>query len=266
MRISVVHSTQYAYDAPVVLEPHTFRLRPRSDAAQHLTQYALDISPAPTGQTWCLDQDGNVVLETWFRDPLSELSVMSSFQVETLRENPFDFLARSALSPQERRLLEPYGGSAPAAVDEFARSIDGEGMTFLTALTRRMHEEFAHTIREEGAAEPAETTLGARSGSCRDLSVLFCEACRSRGIPARFVSGYEREAAVQEPAHMHAWAEVYLPGGGWRGYDPSQGLAVSTAHVALAASADPLLASPVSGTYRGNARARMSYSIMMQAG
>ena len=137
-------------------------------------------------------------------------------------------------------------------------------MPFLTTLTRRLHEEFAHTIREEGAAEPAESTLAARSGSCRDLSVLFCEACRSRGIPARFVSGYEREAAVQEPAHMHAWAEVYLPGGGWRGYDPSQGLAVSTAHVALAAAADPLLAAPVSGTYRGKAQARMSYSIAMQ--
>ena len=98
MRISVVHSTQYAFDAPVFLEPHTFRLRPRSDAAQHLTQYALDISPAPTGQTWCLDQDGNVVLAAWFREQVTELSVMSSFQVETLRENPFDFLARSALS------------------------------------------------------------------------------------------------------------------------------------------------------------------------
>ena len=154
----------------------------------------------------------------------------------------------------------------PTAVDAFARSIEGEGMPFLTALTRRLHEEFAHTIREEGPAEPAESTLAARSGSCRDLSVLFCEACRSRGIPARFVSGYEREAAVQEPAHMHAWAEVYLPGGGWRGYDPSQGLAVSTAHVALAAAADPLLAAPVSGTYRGKAQARMSYIIAMQAG
>jgi transglutaminase-like putative cysteine protease len=96
--------------------------------------------------------------------------------------------------------------------------------------------------------------------------VLFCEACRSRGIPARFVSGYEREASLQERSHMHAWAEVYLPGGGWRGYDPSQGLAVSTTHVALAAAADPAMAAPITGTYRGSGAATMSYRISMQAG
>ena len=264
MRISVVHSTVYRYDAPVVLEPHTFRLRPRSDAAQRLMQHALDISPAPAGRSWCLDQDGNVALEAWFREPLQELSVMSSFQVETLRENPFDFLARAELDGETRAMLAPYCGRPPEEVEEFARSIDGEALAFLTELNGRLYEGFEHTVREEGLAEAPEKTLAARSGSCRDLAVLFCGACRSRGIPARFVSGYEREASIQEKAHMHAWAEVYVAGGGWRGYDPSQGLAVSTSHVALAAAADPRLAAPVTGSYRGAAKGTMSYSISMQ--
>ena len=266
MRISVLHSTVYRYDAPVVLEPHTFRLRPRADAAQHLLQFQLDLAPAPAGESWCLDQDGNVVLEAWFREPLEELSVTSSFQVETVRQNPFDFLARAELTRQEHWMLSPYRGAVSAEVEAFARSIGGEDLAFLTALNSRLYEEFAHTVRELGPAEPAEATLRDRSGSCRDLAVLFCEACRSRGVPARFVSGYEREASIQEQPHMHAWAEVYLPGGGWRGYDPSQGLAVGTSHVTLAAAADPALAAPVTGSYRGSAKAAMTHRIAMTTG
>jgi transglutaminase-like putative cysteine protease len=106
--------------------------------------------------------------------------------------------------------------------------------------------------------------MQARAGSCRDLAVVFCAMCRSMGLAARFVSGYQSEAVVQPRAHMHAWAEVYLPGGGWRGYDPSQGLAVSTSHVAVAAAADPRMAAPVSGSYRGAARSAMQFQIQMQ--
>jgi transglutaminase-like putative cysteine protease len=265
MRISVVHSTRYRYDAPVFQEPHTFRLRPRSDASQNLLRYSIDISPTPAGRSWCLDQDGNVVLEAWFHEPMEELSVVSSFEVETLRENPFDFLARPGAAGPE---LAPYLGGEPGnAVAEFASSVGGgDALSFLWRLNGVLAAEFAHTIREDGPAEDAGTTLAARSGSCRDLSVLFCAACRVRGIPARFVSGYEREAAFQTPSHMHAWAEVYLPGGGWRGYDPTGGVAVSTSHVAVAAAGDPLLAAPVGGTYRGAAKAGMSYGIQMQVG
>jgi transglutaminase-like putative cysteine protease len=83
------------------------------------------------------------------------------------------------------------------------------------------------------------------------------------GIAARFASGYERESAAQDHAYMHAWAEVYVPGGGWRGFDPSRGLAVGTSHVAVAAAADPTLAAPISGSYRGMADAEMSLSILV---
>jgi transglutaminase-like putative cysteine protease len=270
MRISVLHTTNYVYEEAVYQEPHTFRLRPRSDGAQNLVRYAIGITPAPAGQSWCLDQDGNVVLETWFDRPMQELSVASSFEVETLRSNPFDFIpaespAAGALGAALRPYLTAQENSGPLL--EFLESLPDQGggpLTFLSALNRLLFERFAHTVREEGGPEPPETTLRTLRGTCRDLAVLFCAASRLRGIPARFVSGYECEASMQERSHMHAWAEAYVSGGGWRGYDPTQGLAVSTSHVALAAAADPRLAAPVSGTYRGSARSSMTFSIAMQ--
>lgn len=265
MRISVVHSTVYRYDQPVYLERHTFRLRPREDATQRLLQYSIDISPAPAGGSPGLDQDGNVALETWFTCVTSELSVRTAFQIETLRDNPFDFVLTGEYTGPQRAMLAPYlaavdcpglEGLAPAGLDT---------MDFLAALNTRIYEDFGHVIRDEGAPNSPETTIREGAGSCRDLAVLFCAASRARGIAARFVSGYERASAFEERGQMHAWAEVYLNGGGWRGYDPSRGLAVTTEHVAVAASAYPELAAPVVGSFRGSAQARMEYAISMQA-
>jgi transglutaminase-like putative cysteine protease len=263
MRISVAHTTVYRYDNPVWQEPHTFRMRPRTDAAQRLIRHELTIAPTPAGQSWCLDQDGNVVLETWFHEPMETLSVASAFEVETLRENPYDFLAQVAALPAT---LAPYlAHESNEAVEAMARGIDAQTTpAYLGELNRLLFEEFGHVVRDEGPALAPEATLEARCGTCRDLTVLFCAAARARGIPARFVSGYEREASIQDRPYMHAWAEVYLPGGGWRGFDPSQGLAVATSHVAVAAAADPAMAAPVSGTYRGPGRATMEFQIAMQ--
>jgi transglutaminase-like putative cysteine protease len=278
MRIALTHSTVYRYEGPVHLEPQTFRMRPREDAAQRLSRYALEISPAPAGKSECLDQDGNVALEAWFDRPVEQLSIRSSFEVQTLRENPFDFIladARLASLPFVYRepLRSALGPCLDApeesvAVRDFARSVvDGTGwqtLVFLTALNRTLFDTFRHVVRDDGPPHPPDVTIRSREASCRDIAVLFCAACRSMGIAARFVSGYDSGAAEQQQAYMHAWAEVYLPGGGWRGYDPSQGLAVANSHVAVAAAADPLLAAPLSGSYRGAARSKMEFAISMQ--
>lgn len=267
VRISVTHATVYRYSGAVNLEPHTFRLRPREDGAQHLVRHALAISPVPAVRTECLDQDGNVVVEAWFDAPTDALSVESAFTVEMLRDNPFDFLLRD-YSEGVRASLASYLREPAPEVRDFAAAVaDGAGhpLDFLTALNRRIAQEFRYVGRETGAAHAAEVTLGAREGSCRDLAVLFAAAARSRGIAARFVSGYEC-GSRRDRANMHAWAEVYLEGGGWRGYDPSSGLAVSTGHVAVAASANAALAAPVTGTFRGSAEAKMEYGIQVMAG
>jgi transglutaminase-like putative cysteine protease len=271
MRISVTHSTQYRYDAPVAQEPHTFRLRPRTDAAQRLLRFAMQISPAPAGQSDCLDRDGNVVLEAWFNSPAAELAVQSSFEVETLRENPFDYLLRGGgqLPLQCDEALAPYLAAAGESVRGFAAPIAARAgnsvLPFLAELNRGLFEGFGHNVRDDGPAHPPERTLRERTGTCRDLAVLFCAACRTMGIPARFVSGYATGAESGDRTDMHAWAEVYLAGGGWRGYDPSQGLAVGTSHVAVAAAADPAMAAPVSGNYRGSARSIMQFAISIES-
>ena len=100
-------------------------------------------------------------------------------------------------------------------------------LSFLLALSRQIFQTCRQVIRPYGPPWPSDQTLSSQEGSCRDLAVLFCDACRVMGIAARFVSGYECASADRQDSYMHAWAEVYLPGIGWRGYDPSRGLAVS---------------------------------------
>jgi transglutaminase-like putative cysteine protease len=262
MRFSVVHSTRYRYGAPVHLEPHTFRLCPRQDGAQRVARHELAITPAPAGRTDSLDHNGNVITQAWFNDPVESLEARSDFEVETLRENPFDFL----LAPADRML--PEHSQPPGPIGDLSRVLVADSarqrMPFLTALTQTIFSDIRQIVRREGNAHPPEQTLAAREGSCRDLAVLFCAVCRAVGLDARFVSGYEREASIQDNGEMHAWAEVYFEGGGWRGFDPSRGLAVAASHVAVAAAADPALAAPVTGTFRGAARSSMEFQITMQ--
>jgi transglutaminase-like putative cysteine protease len=278
MHISVSHSTVYRYDGPVYLGPHTIRMRPRDDAAQRLTSFALEITPQPAGQSECLDQDGNVTVETWFDGPATELAVRSMFTIETLRENPFAFLMKNGMG----ELPPAYSESVAAAVSHYreetgladtvrsfaaaaAEAAGGKTLDFLTVLNRRISSEFTYVTRHKGRPRPADVTLVERAGSCRDFAVLFVAACRAAGLAARFVSGYDLSAEHKDQSEMHAWAEVYLEGGGWRGYDPSSGLAVSTSHVAVAAAAEPALAAPVTGSYGGSAKAEMEFLIAAQA-
>jgi transglutaminase-like putative cysteine protease len=276
MRISATHSTVYRYDFPVYLEPHIFRLRPRMNSAQRLLAFDLQITPTPAGITECLDQDGNLALNAWFNAPTRELSVMSRFTVELLRENPFDYLIGESLKlPLWYReplcaALTPYRQDAHVAesVKQYAKSVganaQSNALLFLTALSRQIYQTFRQTVRPDGLPWPSDRTLSRMEGSCRDLAVLFCDVCRVMGIAARFVSGYECASAGRQDSYMHAWAEVYLPIIGWRGYDPARGLAVSNTHVAVAAGFDPDLASPVAGWYSGGSQSRMEASLHLQ--
>ncbi|MEO8595564.1 MAG: transglutaminase family protein [Candidatus Solibacter sp.] len=278
MRISVVHHTLYRYSSPVYLEPHVIRLRPRQDAAQRLEAWNLEITPAPEGRYEGIDQEGNNVVRAWFQGQYEELAVHSTFTLETLRDDPFAYLpAKADLQlPMQYALplrtpLAPYlgeGESAPvrALSRELAEASGWQTLPFLTAINLRLLETTSQVIRLEGAPNPAEETLRTGEGSCRDLAVLFCAVCRTMGLAARFVSGYERDASLQENGDLHAWAEVYLEGSGWIGYDPSRGLAVASSHVAVAAAIAPENAAPVTGTFRGKATAQLEHSIAMQVG
>jgi transglutaminase-like putative cysteine protease len=280
MKINVTHTTVYRYDLPVILEPHIFRLRPRENSAQRLLAFDLQIAPLPAGTTECLDQDGTLALNAWFNAPTSELRVVSRFSVEMLRTNPFDYVLTSQSLNLPLWYLEPlcaalapYRNDAQVAesVKQYAKSIafsvQWNTLSFLSALSLQIFQTCRQVTRPYGPPWPSSQTLSAQEGSCRDLAVLFCDACRVMGIAARFVSGYECASANSSSTHdsyMHAWAEVYLPGIGWRGYDPARGLAVSNQHIAVAAGFDHDLASPVAGWYSGGSGSRMEASLSLQ--
>jgi transglutaminase-like putative cysteine protease len=276
MTIFVEHSTVYRYDPAVTLAPHTFRLRPRMTSTQRLLAFELNILPAAAREVECLDQDGNLTLQTWFAGPTEHLSVFSRFTVELLRENPFDFLLSGAsmnlplwYTDTLCSALAPYRNDTAVspAVKQYARwvaaGVQWNTLSFLTALNTHLFQTCRHVNRPDGLPWSSDLTLSLHEGSCRDLAVLFCDACRVMGIAARFVSGYECAAAGQQDGYMHAWAEVYLPDAGWRGYDPSRGLAVTNAHIAVAAGFDYDLASPIAGLYWGGG-SRMEASIKMR--
>jgi transglutaminase-like putative cysteine protease len=248
----------------VFCEPFTVRLRPREDASQRLVRHQLSIDPQPAGQCDFLDVEGHTATQCWFNVPTCLLTICVTSVVETLRSNPFDFLLENnalelpvCYRPELCAALAPYRTPAQSQglVAELAQRILMEAnrntLQFLMTLGRWLSTNCDQTIRPQGEPLPAETTLAEGRGSCRDLAVLFAEACRAVGLAARFVSGYQAQPEDDGQRHLHAWTEVYLPGAGWRGFDPGQGLAVADQHVALAAGLHPLAAAPTAGTYRG---------------
>ncbi|MFN7925480.1 MAG: transglutaminase N-terminal domain-containing protein [Bryobacteraceae bacterium] len=280
MRIRVQHATRYRYSAPVFLEPHWVRMHPRCDGSLRLLAWQMSVSPQPAGQSVALDAHGNTATRIWFGGETSELNVAVQFEVETLRENPYDFLlprgetlALPLRYPAcERVALAPYldayldGGPVAPAVAEFARGIaaeaGGQTMPFLDALARRIWTGWKQVVRIDGDPFAPGQALGESELACRDMAVLFRAACQSVGIAARFVSGYELHSA-DHPAFLHAWAEAYVPGGGWRGYDPSRGMATANLHIPAAAALRAEDAAPVSGTFRGAAHAEMEVALQV---
>lgn len=272
MKFQIAHHTTYNYSAPVMLQAHTVRLRPRSDAWQSLHAFSLEVEPTPAGTSHVIDLDGNVVTRLWFHQhPVQQLAVKTTADVETHCTNPFNYLLEpwattlplnyplslaTQLHPYlyyssvgYRSLLDPISIQLGQELWHFS---EGHVGSFLAELNQRIYKTCGHIVRETGAPLPPSITWNQRLGSCRDLVALFMEVCRSVGLATRFVSGYH-EVEPDCVAHLHAWAEVYLPGAGWRGYDPTQGLAVCDRHIALAASAHPQQTAPIHGTFLGTA-------------
>jgi transglutaminase-like putative cysteine protease len=259
---SISHQTIYRYNQPVWLQPHLLRLQPRWDSAQTLRAFSLHLDPAPEGQSQYADLDGNPVTRAWFNTRTEQFTIQTLSQVETHRTNPFNYLLESwALRlpcDYPSRLLaqlQPYLQPGAVALDpealtlaqDLLSEVHFDTVAFLSLLTQHLYQQCEYLTREQGDPWPAGVTWRRRQGSCRDLAVLWIEACRAVGLAARFVSGYEEGVPDQDQWHLHAWAEVYLPGAGWRGYDPTHGLAVSDRHVALVASAYPSYTAPVLG-------------------
>lgn len=246
---------------------HTVRLSPRSDGSQKLKHFAVDIFPQPAKIADVLDLEGNTCLCLWFPDEaITALKVHTEANVETFRTNPFDYLSEpwaiqapidypsSIAAHVSPYLHPPWSQHLSPLVVEFAQTVlhevGGNVGLFLSQLTQTIYTQFEYFHRPAGDPQPANVTMERKSGSCRDFAVLFIAACQAVGLAARFVSGYQEGDELQDSRELHAWPEVYIPGGGWRGFDPTHGLAVSDRHIPLAAAAHPANAAPISGKLR----------------
>jgi transglutaminase-like putative cysteine protease len=198
-------------------------------------------------------------------------------QVETLRKNAYDFiLAPEAVTlPIDhehdatcaRAYLERIHSddSVTAFAAELSMSVDRDTVQFLNRLNRQLFAEFTQLHRDTGAPQTPAFTLQSRGGACRDMAVLFVDCCRAEGIAARFVSGYQRGNLQSERRHLHAWPEVYLPGAGWRGFDPTHGEAIADTHVTVAAAAHPRDTMPVTGVIIGeDVHSTLEYSVVIE--
>ncbi|MCP9801643.1 transglutaminase family protein [Synechococcus sp. RedBA-s] len=279
MRARVTHTLSYRYTAPVQLGPHRICLKPRAHGFQRLLSFDLYLSPDPHRLHALVAASGDDILRARFSGATDALDIRSQCEVETqvppllqvyLEENePSLPYPKGLLNGDLQGSLEgwlPNGQHDPAAVElaqEALMGSDQRALMFLDQLVEMIQDRVKYTQRHVGPAWPAGRTLKERVGSCRDLAVLMIEACRCVGLPARFVSGYHLVEPRPERYDLHAWAEVYLPGAGWRGFDPSGMGAIDDRYIPLATSSKPNLAAAVMGTFSGPAgvSSEMQWSI-----
>jgi transglutaminase-like putative cysteine protease len=276
MILKIVHKIAYQYSRPVFLEPAAIRLKPRSDSFQQLLSYQLSVDPAPEGLTESVDIEDSPTTYIYFSGEHSRLQMESRSEVRTLRANPFDFILPHekystlpfAYPEPWKDVLQPYlrqrfsSAELEAFTHEVLKMAKGDTFQFITTLTQQIPREISYQPRKEGKPMNPLEVLQEKVGSCRDVTLLFMEVCRSVGLASRYVSGYSGGNHESAQGDLHAWAEVYLPGGGWRGFDPSMGLAVADNHVALASSCEPELTLPTSGTFRGTGvKSKFDYEV-----
>lgn len=279
MRARVIHSLRYRYSAPVLLGGHRFCLKPRGHGFQHLRGFDLAITPEPSSLYPLLAASGDEILRARFSGSTDIFLLQATSEVET-QTAPSLALCLEEKEPQlpypAGHLNHDLGGSLlgwlpngqhdPAAVDlaqEALMGSDHRALPFLNQLVAMIQDRVKYTQRHVGPAWPAGRTLKERVGSCRDLAMLMIEACRCVGLPARFVSGYHLVEPAPKRYDLHAWAEIYLPGAGWRGFDPSGKGEIDDRYIVLATSSRPQLTAAVNGTFSGppEVESEMSWSI-----
>jgi transglutaminase-like putative cysteine protease len=269
--VGLHHATRYAYDRPIGLGPQVVRLRPAPHCRTRISNYSLTVKPAQHFVNWQQDPHGNWLARFVFRERTREFLIDVDLYADLEPINPFEFFVEPeaarwpfAFAPQLHEDVAPFLAleTAGPRLRELIDSIPREPhdtVDFLVMLNRRVQHMIQYITRlEEGVLTPEET-LAAGIGSCRDSAWLLVQLLRHIGLPARFVSGYLIQLKSPQPvagakavrrdgAELHAWAEVYLPGAGWIGLDPTSGLLCAEGHLPLAAAPHYRSVAPVTGT------------------
>jgi transglutaminase-like putative cysteine protease len=276
-RLKILHRTYYNFREPVQLKPHRLLLRPREGPGLHIESFSLDITPAAQIR-WLRDAYDNSVATAAFDSPTTHLGIVSECTVQQFDETPLDFLvADSAVhypfnyDPDSAEVLRPYLHEPPRGdPDALGAWVNrywhpGEPVQTYALLARLcvgINQSLTYQIREQPGVQSAVETLGRGVGSCRDFANLFMAAAHSLGLAARFVSGYLNSPFEDgRSGSTHAWAEVYLPGAGWKGFDPTSGEIAGARHIAVAVSRSPESVSPVTGAFLGPAGADLSVGV-----
>src|SRR2546423_4145692 len=270
--VSLHHVTRYVYERPVALGPQLIRLRPAPHGRTRIPSYSLKVVPAAHHAHWQHDPHGNWVARYTFPEKTSEFSVTVDLTADLAGINPFDFFVEPwaaefpfALPDDLARELaayletEPVGARLQAFLATVPRGPVGT-VQFLVNLNAQVQRAVRYIVREEPGTRAPDETLEAGEGSCRDSAWLLVQVLRHVRLPARFVSGYLIQlkpdiapldgpaGPTQDGADFHAWAEVFIPGAGWIGLDPTSGLLTGEGHIPLAATPHFRSAAPITGT------------------
>ena len=271
IHVALHHKSQYRYDRAVAHAPHVIRLRPAPHCRTRILSYSLRVEPKKHFLNWQQDPFSNYLARAVFPEPATELVVEVDLVAEMAVHNPFDFFLEKyadnfpfTYEPGLAKELAPFFVAKPMGplLKEFVVSIslkETRTIDFFVALNQRLSREIKYLIRLEAGVQTPEETLTKRSGSCRDTAWLLVETLRHLGLAARFVSGYLIQLApdvksLDGPSgtevdftDLHAWCEVFLPGAGWIGFDPTSGLLAGEGHIPLACTPEPSSAAPISG-------------------
>lgn len=270
MILSIQHRTHYRYPEAVRFAPHRILLSPREHHGLRVESFGLTIKPAASVH-WMVDTYENHLAVARFQELADEVLIEASLNVELKDRNPFDFIIEPhaenypfSYNPHERKALLPYlevGSPSDCAKvlpwvwNEFPE-MPASTLAVLTEINHRIRERFTYVRRDEEGVQSPDETLVSGSGTCRDFSLLFIEICRQLGFAARFISGYLYDPPtgtdhIENVAEgsMHAWTQVYIPGAGWKGFDPTNGVLESHYFIPCAVASSPKQASPIQGSY-----------------
>ncbi|MBD2838443.1 transglutaminase family protein [Pseudomonas sp. JM0905a] len=271
IHVALHHVTHYRYDREVNLGPQIIRLRPAPHSRTRVLGYSLKVSPGKHFINWQQDPQGNYLARLVFPDKTREMKVEVDLVAEMAVFNPFDFFLEPiadqfpfSYTADDQRELAPYLSRLPATplfADYLGRiDLTPKGtVDFLVALNQQLSRDIRYLIRMEPGVQTPEQSLELASGSCRDSAWLLVQLLRHLGLAARFVSGYLIQLTADQKSldgpsgtevdftDLHAWCEVYLPGAGWVGLDPTSGLFAGEGHIPLACSPEPSSAAPISG-------------------